>query len=134
MPLYTVELLQDLLNEVKMPINGTSIGIMGLSYKANVDDLRESPSLKIIELLKKREAKIITFDPYVPNKSNAKNLNDFLKRTQAIILATNHKEFIEMDLTLLKKNGIQAIVDGKNCLDGQKIKALGIKYHGIGRS
>ena len=134
MPLYTVELLQDLLNEVKMPINGTSIGIMGLSYKANVDDLRESPSLKIIELLKKRGAKIVTFDPYVPNKSNAKNLNDFLKKTQAVILATNHKEFIEMDLTLLKKNGIRAIVDGKNCLDGQKIKALGIKYHGIGRS
>lgn len=133
MPVYTVEILQDLLNEIKIPMKGTTVGVMGLSYKANVDDLRESPALKIIEELKKKEAEVITLDPHVPDKSSTKNLNDFLKKSEAIILATDHKEFVEIDLKLLKKFGIKAVVDGKNCLDAGKIKSLGIKYHGIGR-
>lgn len=133
MPLYSVELLQDLLNEVKLPFKETTVGVMGLSYKANVDDLRESPALKIIEELKSRKAKVITFDPHVPKMSSEKSLQTFLKKSQAIILTVDHKEFKEIDETEFKKNKILAILDGKNCLNGNKIKRLGIKYAGIGR-
>jgi nucleotide sugar dehydrogenase len=134
MPAYTVELLQDALNTVKLPLNGTKIGVLGLAYKANIDDLRESPAFKIIEELKKHRAAIETFDPYVKSLSTAKALETLLKKSQALILVTDHKEFKEM-LTpaLLKKHGIKVIIDGKNCLDKQLFTKAGILYKGIGR-
>ncbi len=133
MPNYTVELLQDMLNEVKLPMKGTKVGVLGLSYKANMNDLRESPSLKIIKELKKKKATVLKYDPHVPGQSDAKDLTSFLKKCDALILATNHKEFLEIKPETFKKNNIKVIVDGMNCLDYEKIKKLGIKYHGIGR-
>lgn len=133
MPVHTVEIMQDALNEVGLAMKDTAIGVMGLSYKANVDDLRESPAVKIISELKKKKAKVIRFDPFIKSMSDASNLATFLKKCQAIILVTNHGEFVNLDLSLLKKNGIRAVVDGMNCWDKEKIKKLGIKYRGIGR-
>ena len=133
MPAYTVESMQDLLNEIKLPMKDTAIGVMGLSYKANVDDLRESPAIKIISELKKKKTKIIRYDPFIKSMSDVADLKTFLKKCTAIILVTNHSEFAELDPKEFKKNGVKAIVDGMNCLDKNKIKKLGIKYRGIGR-
>lgn len=133
MPDYTVELLQDALNEIKLPMNGTKIGIMGVAYKANVDDIRESPSIKIIDLVKKYKAQTIIYDPYITDRSNVKSLNELLKKSQALVLVTDHNEFKNIDPKIFKKSGIKVIIDGKNCLDKETIKKLGIIYRGIGR-
>lgn len=134
MPSYTVELLQDALNTVKLPLNGTSVGVLGLAYKANIDDMRESPAFKIIKHLEKHRAKIETYDPYVKSKSTMKSLEAILKKSQALILVTDHKEFKEaLTPALLKKHNIKVIVDGKNCLDKQTFLKSGIIYKGIGR-
>jgi len=133
MPLYTVELLQDALNRIEKAIKNTNIGILGVSYKANVGDLRESPALKIIELLKEREAMPIVFDPYVPEKSNTGSVEDLLEKCEAVIVAADHKEFLEIPPEKFKESGIKVIIDGKNCLDKEKILELGIVYKGIGR-
>ncbi|MGW8184645.1 MAG: nucleotide sugar dehydrogenase [Candidatus Moraniibacteriota bacterium] len=133
MPDYTVELLQDKLNEVKMPVNGTNVGILGISYKANVDDDRESPYYGIVKALKKHKAKIHSFDPHILEKSSCKTLETLLKKSQAIILMTNHKEFVGVTGKLLKKYGIKVIVDGMNSLDKDEIKKAGVIYKGIGR-
>jgi len=134
MPEYAVERLQDALNENKMPMKGTVVGVLGLSYKANVEDVRESPSFEIIKHLKKHYAKVETFDPYVKAGSSMKSLEAILKKSQAIIVATNHQEFVEMITpALLKKYGIKVVVDGKNCLDRAAFKKSGIIYKGIGR-
>lgn len=134
MPEYTVERLQDALNENKMPMNGTVIGILGLSYKANVDDLRESPSLKIMTYLKQHWCRIETFDPHVKSHSTVKSLETLLKKSHALILATDHREFKELITpVLLKKYNIKVIVDGKNCLDKDAFIKSGIIYRGIGR-
>lgn len=133
MPEYTVELLQDCLNQVQLPMKGTEIGVLGISYKANVADLRESPVEVIIKLLNDNECKINVFDPHVPDHSNVKSLEELLKKSEAVILATDHKEFKMINPEVFKENNIKVVIDGKNCLDKEAIKALGIVYKGIGR-
>lgn len=134
MPIYTVELLQDALNMVKLPMNGTRVGVLGLSYKSNIDDVRESPSFKIIEALKEHRAIVETFDPHVLGMSSKKTLNDLLASCDALVLATNHREFLTM-LTpeLLIQYNIQVIIDGKNALDKDAFRSSRIVYKGIGR-
>lgn len=135
MPEYTVERLQDALNEQRMPLKGTVVGILGLAYKANIDDLRESPSLKIIEHLKRHQCQVETFDPYVPDHSTVHSLPALLKKSNALILATNHRDFVEaLSPELLKKNHIKVIIDGKNCLDKERFqKERSFVFRGIGR-
>ena len=133
MPAYTVELLQDALNEIKIPMNGAKVGVLGIAYKANVDDVRESPSVKIIELLKKYKTNLLTFDPHIVEKSTAKNLEMVLKHSDAIVLVTDHDEFKNIEPKIFRKYKIKVIIDGKNCLDKDEFKKLGIVYKGIGR-
>ena len=133
MPSYTVELLQDALNEINVPLKGAKVALLGISYKANVDDVRESPSLKIIELLEEHQADFKVFDPHILGKSTVKTLDEALDGAVAIILATDHNEFKSIDPQIFKDKNIKVIVDGKNCLDKDKIRELGIIYEGIGR-
>ncbi len=133
MPKYTVELLQDALNKIKKPISGTKIGVLGLSYKANVDDLRETPALKVIEAIKKHGGRVEIFDPYFPKMSTAKNIEELLKKSEAVVLVTDHKVFKEIDPKLFKKHKIKVLIDGKNCLDKDAIEKQGVLYKGIGR-
>ncbi len=135
MPLYAVDRLQDALNEKKIAMNGITVGVLGLAYKANVSDLRESPALEVIKHLKAHLAKVETFDPYLPKLSTVKNLETLLKKSDALFIATNHKEFIEvLTPALLKKHKIKVILDGKNCLDRDLFKKeKSFIYKGIGR-
>jgi len=134
MPRYTVELLEGEIKKINETLKNAKVGILGLAYKANVDDSRESPSLKIIEILKEKNAEIFVFDPHVKKGNNVKDFDELLDKSDYIILATDHKEFKDMDLKRLKQNKIKILIDGKNCLDKEEIKSLGILYHGIGRS
>lgn len=134
MPSYTVELLQDALNTVKLPVNGTTVGVLGIAYKANVDDVRESPSVRIIEHLKKHGAKVETFDPHILNRSSIRSLDAILKKSTALILATDHREFKDaITPALLKKHKVKVFIDGKNTFDKNTFQKSGIVYKGIGR-
>lgn len=133
MPQYTVDLLQTEMNGIKKSLKGSNIGILGLSYKADVGDLRESPALKIIEKLKERGAILHIFDPYLPEMSTVKNIRELLKKSEAVILVTNHKEFDQISPQEFKRNGIKVIIDGVNALNKEAIKKCGIIYKGIGR-
>lgn len=134
MPDYTVELLEKELKKIDKKIKHSKIGILGISYKANVDDTRESPFFKIVRNLKQKKAELFVFDPYLEEKSNVKDIDDLLDKADYIILVTDHDEFKNLDIGKLKQNNIKVIIDGRNCLDKEKIKELGIIYHGIGRS
>ncbi len=132
MPAYTVELLADALNRYCKPIKGTDIGLLGLSYKADVSDLRESPSLKILEILEQKGANIHIFDPYFQEKNNVASLDELLEKSFAILLATNHSPFKEINAQRLISHKVQVVIDGKNCLDKNSIIDSGIYYKGIG--
>jgi UDP-N-acetyl-D-glucosamine dehydrogenase len=133
MPEYTVELLVHELNKLGKSVKNAKIAILGLSYKGNVDDTRESPAFEIIELLKKKGALLTIYDPYIPNKSDVKTLEEAIVKSEYVVLVTDHNEFKNMDLAILKKKNIKLVIDGRNCLDMDKIEGLGIRYKGIGR-
>jgi len=138
MPHYTVKLLTKELNEIGKAVNGAKIGILGVSYKANVDDTRDAPFYDIKKELLEKKAKIEVFDPYVTRESTVKNLNELLRRVSVLLFVTNHKDFAAVTPGLCKKNGIKIIIDGRsfygtNVSDKEKFVAAGIRYKGIGR-
>ena len=133
MPHYTVELLEEQIKKLKKTIKNAKVGVLGIAYKANVDDTRESPAFDIINILKTKNADVYVFDPHVKKGNNVKDLDELLNKSDYIILATDHAEFKAIDLNLLKKHKILVVIDGRNCLDKEKIKTMGILYHGIGR-
>lgn len=127
MPEFTVDQLIDGLNEVELSLNGSKVAVLGLSYKANVADDRESPSYKLIKILEDKGAAVDTFDPYFTEKSSAKSVEEALKDKDAVVIATNHKEFIETDFS---RAGIKVLIDGKNCLS--PAREYDFVYRGIG--
>jgi len=133
MPEYTVDRLQEALNEVKLPINGTKIALLGLSYKEDIADLRESPCLEIQEILEKMGADLLVYDPFVPDMSNVKSLEEALDRAEGVVIATAHKRFGDLTKEITKRKNIKAVVDGMNRLDGKEIEKEGKIYRGIGK-
>jgi len=123
MPAHLLNRLQDALNEDKKCLNGSKVGLLGLSYKANVGDLRESPALIIKELLERKGAEVITYDPYV--KSDVESLEKLQEKTNILVLATNHKEFKNIDFSK-----VRIFIDGRNMFSQNKPE--GIIYRGIG--
>ncbi len=131
MPQYTVDKLIQGLNDLRLPVRGTQILLLGLAYKPNLADTRESPGQKIRELLLKLGAKVKVFDPFV--KTDYRSLKEAVKKSTVILIATAHQQFVEELPKLLPKTNVKIIVDGRNCLDKNLIESYKILYKGIGR-
>ena len=103
MPEYVVTRTAEALNRVKKPLNGSKVLVLGLAYKKNIDDCRESPSLELIELLKDHGAKVDYNDPYVPRthkmreydlKMSSKKLSEaMLAEYDCVLIATDHDDY-----------------------------------------
>ncbi len=123
MPYYVVSKTIEKLNERGKSIKGAKILILGVAYKKDVDDQRESPSLKIISLLQEKGAKISYNDPYVPESKGHRdypglNLKStplggkMLKRCDAVIIATDHSAY---DYDWIVKNA-SLVIDTRNAV------------------
>ncbi|MCL5984991.1 MAG: UDP-glucose/GDP-mannose dehydrogenase family protein [Actinobacteria bacterium] len=119
-----------------------NIGIWGLSFKPDTDDMREASSLVLIKLLLNEGAYIKVYDPIAMNKcrdffNNITYCNDpyeVARDADAIVLATEWKCFRELDYTKIKRLMRQPIIfDGRNDLDYAALRKLGFYYEGIGR-
>ena len=95
MPYYCVERIEQALNDVAKPVRGSRIGILGVSYKGGVGDIRESPALRIIDVLAQRGAEIVYHDPYVATL-RAQGLQsaplEELSDCDALVLVTAHPD------------------------------------------
>jgi UDP-N-acetyl-D-glucosamine dehydrogenase len=117
MPEHVVAVAQDMLNKKKKALNGSTVIVMGIAYKANIDDMRESPSLEVITFLEEKGAKVITIDPYVPKfKIGDKDYAtttlsiEMLQHADLVIIVTNHKDF---DYEFVVSNA-QLVLDTRN--------------------
>ena len=101
MPYFSVEAVANALNKEKKALNGAKILVLGLSYKRDIDDLRESPSLTIIELLQKRGAVVSYNDPYFPTVGHGRRyaLNmtcsplENLGQYDCVMIVTDHSDY-----------------------------------------
>jgi len=103
------------LNDDKKSIRGSKILIVGVAYKKDIDDVRESPALRIMDLLKYKGGKINYHDPYVKSMDSLKSLDltkDIIEEQDAIVITTDHTS---IDYTSLGKYA-KLIVDTRNIM------------------
>lgn len=137
MPKYSIKLLKEKIKETDLTgkkRENIKIGLLGLSYKADVGDIRESPAIKIYELLNKN-FKCKFFDPYIPKYSNfksTKTLKELLDWSDALLLATAHEEFKKLPRQVKKNKNIKVFIDGRNYFKKEEFLSK-IVYKGIGR-
>ena len=118
MPEYTVDRAASVLNEHKKALNGSKVLVLGVAYKNNIDDYRESPALNVIDILKERGTVTDFYDPWIPKyKRNGEwhegisEINaDIIKGYDLILVATAHDAY---DYEMIRKNAV-AIFDTRN--------------------
>ncbi|MDP2808032.1 MAG: UDP-glucose/GDP-mannose dehydrogenase family protein [bacterium] len=130
------------IEETVWNISGKTIGILGLAFKPNTDDMRFAPSIEIIEALQKDGARVKAYDPVSMDRARqvlkdvqyCENPYDVAKDADCLAIVTEWDEFKKLDLAKIKSLlKVPAIVDGRNIFDPQKMKELGFTYKGIGR-
>lgn len=124
-------------------LNDKTIGVLGLAFKPNTDDIRESPALEIIHLLQNEGATVKSYDPQAmenvakisPKTILCENPYQVAEGADALILATQWNEFKQLDFarihTMMNK---PIVLDGRNLWDADTLRALGFKYIGVGRA
>jgi UDP-N-acetyl-D-glucosamine dehydrogenase len=121
MPDYIIERVSKMLNRQKKPLNGSTILLLGVAYKPDIDDLRESPVLKIITLLEKEGAVVVVNDPFIPKFSlegreyNSVELTvQTLRDCDIAVITTNHSSY---DAKFIAENA-PAVFDTRNLTAG----------------
>jgi len=123
-------------------LNGKTIGVLGLSFKPNTDDMREAPSIDIIRKLQQERVRIKAYDPQAMENAKAilddveycKDPYDVARDSDALILITEWDEFRSLGLSRIKGLLKQPVViDGRNIYEPEKMKQLGFLYQGVGR-
>jgi len=133
MPAYTVKLAEEALAEKKRSLAGSTVALLGLAYKKDVPDMRESPALVIEKILKEKGARVQAYDPYVPRIAGLRSLQEALKGADVALVATAHSLFSDLKPSDFSRAGVGIVIDGRNCLDKAAFTGSTITYRGIGR-
>lgn len=128
--------------ELLWNLRGKKIGVLGLAFKPNTDDMRFAPSITIINQLMSEGASVKAYDPVaverakkiMPDIDYCNNAYEVAEDVDAILLVTEWEEFAKMDLGKVKKAMRQPVfIDGRNVFEPEKMRKLGFIYSGIGR-
>ncbi|MEA5477682.1 UDP-glucose/GDP-mannose dehydrogenase family protein [Pseudanabaena galeata UHCC 0370] len=134
-----VEKLQQALKILK----GKTIGLLGMTFKPDTDDMRDAPALTLIDQLSRLGARVKAYDPLVSQSGLRQGFSNVIVETDlerladgcdAVVLVTDWQEFLAIDYAkMLTLMAHPVIIDARNFLDGKELKALGYHYIGIGR-
>jgi UDPglucose 6-dehydrogenase len=137
--LLAVEKLQQ---ELKI-LKGKTVGLLGLTFKPDTDDLRDAPALNLIEQLNRLGTKVKAYDPIISQTGMRHGLSGVIVETDperladgcdALVLVTDWKQFLKLDFAKMAKlMNNPAIIDGRNFLDRKALEEAGFHYVGIGR-
>ena len=134
--------LEKLQKELKI-LKGKTIGLLGLTFKPDTDDMRDAPALDLIEQLNRLGARVKAYDPIVSQSGLSHGLSGVIIETNvemladscdALVLVTDWKEFLKLDFSkIAHQMSNPLIIDGRNCLDRKAVEAGGLRYIGMGR-
>jgi UDPglucose 6-dehydrogenase len=123
-------------------LKGKKVAVLGVAFKANTDDCRESPALNVIKEIQARRGEVVAFDPVAMNEAKkvttnikfAKNEYEACEGADAVVILTEWPQFASLDLDKVKSNlKSPLIIDLRNMLDPNEVKQKGFEYHSIGR-
>ncbi len=134
--------IEKLQHELKI-LKGKTVGLLGLTFKPDTDDMRDAPALIIIEQLNRLGAKVKAYDPIVSQSGLSHGLSGVIIETNpemladgcdALVLVTDWQEFLKLDFDKMSKLMTNpVIIDGRNFLDREVVEKAGIRYVGVGR-
>jgi UDP-N-acetyl-D-mannosaminuronic acid dehydrogenase len=134
-PAYVAERIGAIAGE----LTGKVIAFLGLSFKPNVDDLRESPAVKLARMFQSRGAQVIAYEPYkltadLAGVKQVSHLDEALIDADVIILAVAHQQFIDLDPQVIRSKTQATIVYDAVCAwDKSRWEAAGFKFFGLAR-
>ncbi|UWU47852.1 nucleotide sugar dehydrogenase [Limnospira platensis C1] len=133
-----IEKLQQVLKILK----GKTIGLLGLTFKPDTDDMRDAPALNLIEQLSRLGARVKAYDPIISQSGMRHGLSNVMVETDpelmaegcdALVLVTDWEQFQNLNYAkMVKSMHSPVIIDGRNFLDREKLQELGFQYVGIG--
>ncbi|HFU7076488.1 MULTISPECIES: nucleotide sugar dehydrogenase [Bacillus] len=125
MPVFVVEQLAKII-----PDKNAKVAVLGITYKGNIDDVRESPAMTIVDLLKEQGYEVAVHDPHVHENQvhfNLYSLENAVKNAECILVLTDHNEFKKIDEQVIIDNARKAIIfDTRNCMN---ISSKQISYY-----
>lgn len=129
MPLFTKDLLFSALKELNVPPEDAVVAVLGLTYKGDSDDTRNSPALAFIEAIWDDVSEVRTYDPYVGGSVN--NVEEAVEGADAVVIATDHTAFKSLDWESLGKlMRTRILIDGRHVVENPP---RGFLFKGIGR-
>ncbi len=123
-------------------LKGKTLGVLGLAFKQNTDDVRMSPAIDLCQRLLKEGARLRVYDPQAMEKAKALlpdatyvgDMNEVAEGCDALVIATEWPQFKNLDLEKARKNLAHPIIfDGRNLFDVAEMERLGFLYKSIGR-
>jgi len=138
-----IERFYEKVREMLWVIRGKQIGVLGLAFKANTDDVRFSPAIDMIRHLLAQGARIRAYDPeaverakaILPEIEYAKSPYDAAQDSEALVIATEWDEFRKLDWERVQKAMVRPLIlDGRNLLSPKEMKARGFEYRCFGRA
>lgn len=132
MPAYTAQKTLSILKDNK--IEGGKVAVLGLAFKGNVNDIRESPSIAVIDYLQQLGLEVVSFDPHIKennHETQTQYLEEATRDADILLFLTDHHEFKTFDpLTITTNNKI--VFDTKNCLNRKVWQNAGFQYYLLG--
>lgn len=134
MPNYTANMTRDILKA--KGIDNPKVAVLGLAFKGNIDDMRESPSVEVIEHIEQLGLDYMAHDPHIKQNNLAKqtqSLDEALEGADAILVLTDHQAFRDFNPEhLSKKMRNSIVIDTKNCLSRNKWEKVGFSVYLLG--
>ncbi len=137
MPAHMARLVEEGLREAGRGLRGSRVVVLGLSYKEEVQDARNSPAVPLVRALEARGANVVVHDPLAPPTEGIEPVRDLVAAVEGadcLVLVTAHKEYRGADLrSLAKLMRTPVLVDGRNAFRASEAKAAGLTYLGLGK-
>lgn len=135
MPAYTAQMTASILDA--KGIKDPKVAVFGLAFKGNIDDMRESPSMDVIEALRGRQVNLSAFDPHIKQNNideQTQSQEEALQDASAILILTSHNKFKDLDPAVISNMKDKVVIDTKNCIDRAKWEAAGFDVYVLGDS